>query len=172
MITSVKKRIQTKKARRLHKRKLQTGGVGQISNPTLIKNILAKLNASPQLIASINTELNLLDKTKITVDTLKNKYNGSRLFDLIYANKTLTKYEPSIIPTLIWEHGFNNPDSITAGMVGTHIYIYNDDATKTFKLLGVIFSNKVNPLKHDKASTSYLNKLLNKVAITNTVFGL
>jgi hypothetical protein len=79
---------------------------------------------------------------KKTLDPIKRKYSATasqyHLYDLIYESKILTTYNPK--PTKIWDHGTNNPTSITAGLPGTHIYVYESPASK-FNLLGVVINN-------------------------------
>jgi hypothetical protein len=53
--------------------------------------------------------------------------NTSRLYDFIYQNQSQS-HTPTLLK--IWDHGINNPESITAGLPGIHIYtiISNNEA--------------------------------------------
>lgn len=130
-----------KKSKKLNRIQKQRAGAGQITDTNLIAKILAKVNSDTVLIGNITTALQ--QKEKPSVAALQRAYtsvaNSTRLFDLIYAGQALTKYDTATQPSLIWDHGINNPESITAGKPGTHIYIYEDNTTGLFKLLGVIY---------------------------------
>lgn len=150
-----------RKSKKLNRTQKQHAGAGQITDTNLITNILAKVNSDTVLIGNITTALQ--QKEKPSIATLQQAYtsvaNGSRLFDLIYDSQALTTYDTAKQPSLIWDHGINNPKSITAGKLGTHIYIYKDNTSSLFKLLGVIY-------KKDKMSA------FNKASDLLTFFGV
>jgi predicted Fe-Mo cluster-binding NifX family protein len=124
----------------------QHAGASQLTDQNIFSQIITAINGTPKLITAINNALQTYSLQKTSTDSavkaLQQKYSTSisstQLYDLIYANQTLTKYDAAKRPSLIWDHSVNNPKSITAGKLGTHIYVYKDSNTNLFKLLGVI----------------------------------
>jgi hypothetical protein len=137
------KRQSRKKWNRQTKKRKQRGG--DALSAEQITPILTTINKDMPLQTMINTELKKgavqLDRTK-TLTPIKNKYRASasqyHLYDLIYESQVLTSYHSK--PTKIWDHGTNNSVSITAGLPGTHIYVYETPGSK-FNLLGVVINN-------------------------------
>lgn len=129
----------------------QHAGANQLTDQNIINQIITAVNRTPELITEINNALQNYNLQKIStnkkVNALQQKYsaeqNDKQLYDLIYVGQKLTQYDSAkqSIPSLIWDHGINNPNSITAGKLGTHIYIYKDSNSGLFKLLGVIIRN-------------------------------
>lgn len=140
-LTKHKKRIQTRKANRKTNHR---GGSQQLTDTNTVSQIMTTLNTNPgNIISEINTALqNYQQQNKsadLAVKELQQKYSsGTQLYDLIYENQKLKIYDSQKRPSLIWNHGVNDPKSITAGKPGTHIYVYKDSNSGLFKLLGVI----------------------------------
>lgn len=140
-LTKLKKHNQTRKANR---KISHNGGSQQLTDQNMIGQIMTTLNTNPgNIISEINTALQSYAQQNksadLAVKELQQKYSsGTQLYDLIYANQKLKVYDLQKRPSLIWNHGVNDPKSITAGKPGTHIYIYKDISTGVFKLLGVI----------------------------------
>jgi hypothetical protein len=138
-LTKLKKRQKTRKVN--HK-----GGNQQLTNGDVIGQIITLVNGTPDLITEINNALQNYNLQKSStndkVKALQQKYSTGlssyQLYDLIYADQSLEVYNSQKRPSLIWNHGINNPKSITAGKLGTHIYIYKDSKSGLYKLLGVI----------------------------------
>lgn len=135
-----KKNQQTRKVN--HK-----GGNQQLTDQNIISQILTNINTnSGNIISEINIalqnynlqKLSTKEKIKALQETYSTSISGTQLFDLIYTGQKLTHYDSAKNPSLIWNHGVNNSKSITAGKLGTHIYVYKDSNTNLFKLLGVI----------------------------------
>ena len=140
-LTKHKKRIQTRKANRKTNHR---GGSQQLTDQNMIGQIITTLNTNPgNIIGEINAALQRYAQQNksadLAVKELQQKYSsGTQLYDLIYENQKLKVYDSQKRPSLIWNHGVNDPKSITAGKPGTHIYIYKDSSSGIFKLLGVI----------------------------------
>lgn len=140
-LTKHKKRIQTRKANRKTNHR---GGSQQLTDQNMIGQIMTTLNTNPgNIIGEINTTLQSYAQQNksadLAVTDLQHKYSsGTQLYDLIYENQKFKVYDSQKRPSLIWDHGVNNPTSITAGLPGTHIYIYKEPNTGMFKLLGII----------------------------------
>lgn len=127
------------------------GGNQQLTNTNIINQIIAAVNGTPELITEINNALqnysSQQSSTNKKVNALQQKYsigiNDNQLYDLIYVGQKLTQYDSAkqSNPSLIWDHGVNDPKSITAGKPGTHIYIYKEPSSGVLKLLGIIIRN-------------------------------
>ena len=142
----VSKQKKRKQTRKVNRKISHNGGNQQLTDQNIFSQIITSVNGTPELITAINNALQNYTQQKPSTDSavkaLQQKYStgisGNKLYDLIYANQKLTQYDSTKSPSLIWNHGVNNPKSITAGKLGTHIYVYKDANTSLFKLLGVI----------------------------------
>ena len=143
----VSKQKKRKQTRKVNRKISHNGGNQQLTAQTGIAQIISKVNANPgNIIGEINTALQNYIQQKPSTDSavtaLQQKYStglsGNKLYDLIYVGQKLTQYDSTKSPSLIWNHGVNHPKSITAGKLGTHIYIYEDANTGSLKLLGVV----------------------------------
>lgn len=127
------------------------GGNHQLTDQNIINQIITAVNGTPKLITEINNALqnysSQQSSTNKKVKALQQKYSseisGTQLYDLIYVGQKLTQYDSvkQSNPSLIWDHGVNDPKSITAGKLGTHIYVYKDANSGMLKLLGVVIRN-------------------------------
>ncbi len=103
-------------------------GGGEVLNP---ESFLKNLNQKYQ--SEILSNINLSD---MSLEDIKNKYRGLQkyhLYDFIF---DLSQNNP---PKLIkvWDHNTNDPESITAGLPGIHIYtIIDNDIDNKFKIIG------------------------------------
>lgn len=143
----VSKQKKSKQTHKVNRKISHNGGNQQLTDQTEIAQIISKVNTNPgNIIGEINIALKKYIQQKPSTDSavkaMQQKYStglsGNKLYDLIYANQKFTQYDSAKSPSLIWNHGVNNPKSITAGKLGTHIYMYKDSNTNQFKLLGVI----------------------------------
>ena len=142
----VSKQKKSRQTRKVNRKISHNGGNQQLTDQNIFSQIITSVNGTPELITAINNVLqNYSSQTTSTdsaVKALQQKYStsisGTQLYDLVYTGQKLTQYDSTKNPSLIWNHGINNPKSITAGKLGTHIYVYKDSNTSQFKLLGVI----------------------------------
>jgi len=122
------------------------GGAGKINNKILQQTIIKNINNDPGLLANITR--GLANPRATTIESLQQAYStnhyGKQLYDLIYlAGAQNNKFPPAIKnkvltqPGLIWDHGINHPQTITAGLPGLHIYIVLDVAAKKYDLLEI-----------------------------------
>jgi hypothetical protein len=146
-IPNLQKNKKTKKQNTNNKNhNTQHAGASQLTDQNISSQIITAINGTPELITAINNalqnydlqKLSTKDKIKALQETYSTSIIGTQLFDLIYTGQKLTHYDSAKNPSLIWNHGVNNSKSITAGKLGTHIYVYKDSNTNLFKLLGVI----------------------------------
>jgi hypothetical protein len=87
----------------------------------------------------------MLDKPKTTPDELNNiqqtysKQSNKQLYDLIYFAGEPFPIKDNFLrtPEIIWNHSTNQPESITAGKPGIHIYIMLDVSIKQYSLLDI-----------------------------------
>jgi hypothetical protein len=106
------------KARTLKKR--QKGG-GEVTSPEGFWNSLSN-NAQKIINFELQNRRSLVDNLEtIKSNPLLQKF---RLYDFIFDNQNNKLLK-------VWDHGLNNPSSITAGLPGIHIYtiISNNEAT-------------------------------------------
>jgi hypothetical protein len=129
-----------KKLARTQTRRKQRGG-SAITNSNKLTGLLAGINNSPGLLAGIKRALNSpgpgdLSRIQSSYKTMA----SNQLYDLIYAQTSVSVFRQDgklTSPALIWDHGVNQPASITAGKPGIHIYIMLDSKTGKYILVGV-----------------------------------
>lgn len=157
VINTVINTVKTKKQNPNNKNHTtQHAGANQLTDQNIINQIITTVNRTPELITEINNALQNYNLQKIStkkkIKELQQKYSAGlssyQLYDLIYVGQKLTQYDSAkqSIPSLIWDHGINNPNSITAEKLGTHIYVYKDSSSELFKLLGIVIRNDKMPM--------------------------
>jgi hypothetical protein len=104
----------------------------QVLNTESYKTILAQLNlADPQTVFK--------DIQNIR-ERYTQKFMGKRLVDVIYDSLS-----PGIKtnPKMCWDHGIDNPKSITGGLSGIHVYVADTGSVgmSKWKLVGVFVQN-------------------------------
>jgi hypothetical protein len=107
-------------------------GGGEILNPN---DFFSNLKKDEQ--SKILSSINLSD---MSLEDIKNNYKNQQqqkyhLYDFIF-DLNLNK-QPKLIK--VWDHMRNDPESITAGLPGIHIYVIIDqkkDNTTIFKIIG------------------------------------
>ena len=111
----------TKSIKSITLKKQQKGG-GEVESPEEFFTSLS-INIQQTIQREFKNPIHLTNN----LETIRSNQlvNTSRLYDFIYQRQSHT-------PTLlkIWDHGINNPESITAGLPGIHIYtiISNNEA--------------------------------------------
>jgi len=148
------------KTRKFHKNvpKNQSGGklavLGQIPSSECLTQVL-----NTESYKSILAQLNLADPQKVfkNIQTIRDRYTqkfaGKRLVDVIYnhpqpgKNQKLGK--PSVLGqfNMCWNHGIGNPESITGGLPGIHLYVAADNNSfdmPNWNLVGVFIKNQKN----------------------------
>lgn len=142
----IKKGLSANIKRVTKKKNKYFGGAGKINNKILQQTIIKNINNDPGLLANITR--GLANPRATNIDSLRQAYStnhyGKQLYDLIYLAGAQNNILPPAIknkvltqPGLIWDHGINQPKTITAGLPGLHIYVLLDVVAKKYDLLGI-----------------------------------
>ncbi len=146
-----KRRFRTKRMALNNNYNIQHGGNNLLNNKLEAQVIMEVINADTSLLANIKAGLALAGTTPTDLNKIIDNYRkqlaGLHLYDLIYpapANNIISATTGKLTaPGLIWDHLVNNPDSITAGKPGLHIYVVASTGIKNNKkkyLLAGIFN--------------------------------
>jgi hypothetical protein len=120
----------------------ESGVLGEMS-PSECKTQVLNTESYKTILA----QLNLADPTKVFKDiqTIRERYTqnfgGKRLVDVIYKhpapgkNQLLGQHSALGQYNRCWNHGISNPQSITGGAVGIHVYVADNDGM--WQLVGV-----------------------------------
>ena len=110
-----------RKLKQRQTRRKQRGG-STITNTNKLTGLLTGINNSPGLLAGIKVALNSPGPGDLTrIQSSYKTMASNQLYDLIYATGVSVFQQDGKLasPSLIWDHGVNQPASITAGKPGT-----------------------------------------------------
>jgi hypothetical protein len=137
-----------KKTRKHHKniRRKQSGGQSSVPGQMPSSECKTQILNTKSYKSILDAQLNLADPQQVfkNIQTIRQKYSenfaGKRLVDVIYNHPPTGSGQVLGQFNMCWNHGVNNPESITGGAVGIHVYVVDEDGL--WKLVGVFKRDK------------------------------